>query len=49
KWFGGAAYYKETPIVRAWLGALSYVLGAEGTENMMRLIIARRLIGREYV
>ncbi|MCS7094522.1 MAG: acyl-CoA/acyl-ACP dehydrogenase [Thaumarchaeota archaeon] len=49
KWFGGAAYFKETPVLRAWLGALSYVLGAEGTENMMRLIIARRLIGRDYV
>ncbi|MCS7118230.1 MAG: acyl-CoA/acyl-ACP dehydrogenase [Thaumarchaeota archaeon] len=49
KWFGGAAYFKETPVLRAWLGALSYVLGAEGTENMLRLIIARRLIGREYV
>jgi acyl-CoA dehydrogenase len=35
--------------MRAWLGALSYVMGAEGTENIMRLIIARTLIGRDLV
>jgi acyl-CoA dehydrogenase len=49
KWYGGAAYYKELPIFRAWLGAFSYVVGAEGTENMMRLIIARETLGKEYV
>jgi len=49
KWFGGAAYFKETPIFRAWLAAFSYVVGAEGTENILRLIIAREVLGREYV
>ncbi len=49
KIFGGASYYKETPIFRAWLAAFSYVVGAEGAENILRLIIARELIGREYV
>ncbi|MEM3096516.1 MAG: acyl-CoA dehydrogenase family protein [Nitrososphaerota archaeon] len=49
KWFGGASYFKETPIFRAWLAAFSYVVGAEGAENIMRLIIARELLGREYV
>jgi len=49
KWFGGAAYFKETPIFRAWLAAFSYVVGAEGTENIMRYIIGRELLGREYV
>ncbi len=49
KWFGGASYFKELPIFRAWLAAFSYVVGAEGTENMMRLIIARETLGREYV
>jgi acyl-CoA dehydrogenase len=47
KWFGGVSYYKETPIARALLGALSYYVGAEGTQNVMRLIVARNLIGRE--
>ena len=49
KWFGGASYFKETPIFRAWLAAFSYVVGAEGAENIMRLIIAREILGREYV
>ncbi|MEM1943116.1 MAG: acyl-CoA dehydrogenase family protein [Candidatus Caldarchaeum sp.] len=46
---GGAAYFKETPIYRAWLAAFSYVVGAEGAENILRLIVAREVIGREYV
>ncbi|MEM4190160.1 MAG: acyl-CoA dehydrogenase, partial [Candidatus Caldarchaeum sp.] len=46
---GGASYFKETPIFRAWLAAFSYVVGAEGAENILRLIVARELIGREYV
>jgi acyl-CoA dehydrogenase len=49
KIYGGAAYYKETPIFRAWLAAFSYVIGAEGAENILKLIVAREVIGREYV
>lgn len=47
KWFGGMSYFRETPIARALLGILSYYVGAEGTQNVMRLIIARELIGKE--
>ncbi|WP_069807951.1 acyl-CoA dehydrogenase family protein [Vulcanisaeta thermophila] len=47
KWFGGMSYFRETPIARALLGILSYYVGAEGTQNIMRLIIARQVIGRE--
>jgi len=49
KWFGGAAYFKEVPIFRAWLAAFSYVIGAEGTENVMKYIIARGVLGKDYV
>ncbi|MEM4407508.1 MAG: acyl-CoA dehydrogenase family protein, partial [Candidatus Caldarchaeum sp.] len=49
KIYGGASYFKETPIFRAWLAAFSYVVGAEGAENILRIIVARELIGREYV
>ncbi len=49
KWFGGASYFKETNVARALLGALSYYVGAEGAENIMKLIIARNVVGREYV
>lgn len=49
KWFGGASYFKETNIARALLGILSYYVGAEGAENILKLIIARNIIGREFV
>ncbi|MFB6490136.1 MAG: acyl-CoA dehydrogenase family protein [Thermoproteus sp. AZ2] len=49
KWFGGASYFKETNVARVLLGALSYYVGAEGAENIMKLIIARGVIGKEYV
>ncbi len=47
KWFGGVSYFKETPVTRAFLGALSYYVGAEGAQSILRLIVARNLIGRE--
>jgi len=49
KWYGAYAYTKEAPIYRAWLGLFSYVIGAEGAQNVMRYIIARDLLGSEYV
>ncbi|MCS7386703.1 MAG: acyl-CoA/acyl-ACP dehydrogenase [archaeon GB-1867-005] len=49
KWHGAFAYTKECPVYRAWLGLFSYVIGAEGAQNIMRYIIARDTIGSEYV
>ncbi len=49
KWHGAFAYTKECPVYRAWLGLFSYVIGAEGAQNIMRYIIARDLIGSKYV
>ncbi|MEZ0319244.1 MAG: acyl-CoA dehydrogenase, partial [Pyrobaculum sp.] len=49
KWLGGASYFKETNVARSLLGILSYYVGAEGAENIMKLIIARNVIGREFV
>ncbi|MFP3280171.1 MAG: acyl-CoA dehydrogenase family protein [Vulcanisaeta sp.] len=49
KWYGAYAYTKESPIHRAWLGLFSYTIGAEGAQNIMRYIIARDLIGSEYM
>lgn len=49
KLYGAYAYYKDCPVYRGWLGTFSYLSGAEGAQNIMRLIIARDLIGREYV
>lgn len=47
KWFGAYGYTKESNIYRGWLGTFSYVIGAEGAQNIMRIIIARDVMGRE--
>ena len=48
-WFGAAAYSKEFPIEMGIRGVRSYSIGAEGTMNIQRLIIARELLGSEYM
>ncbi len=47
KWFGAYAYTKECNVYRGWLGTFSYVIGAEGAQNIMRIIIARDIMGKE--
>ncbi len=49
KTLGGISFVKETNIYRGLLGSLSYLVGAEGAQNIMRYIVARDLIGRDYV
>jgi len=49
KWHGAYAYMRESNIYRGWLGVTSYVIGAEGAQNIMRYIIARDTVGREYL
>ena len=49
KWFGAYGYMKDSHFFRGWLGTFSYVIGAEGAQNIMRYIIARDVLGREYV
>ena len=46
--FGGYGYTKEYPIEMGIRGVRSYSIGAEGGMNIMRMIIARELIGGEY-
>ena len=49
KTYGALAYTEEANVFRNFLGVLSYLVGAEGSQNIMRYIVARELIGREYV
>jgi len=49
KTYGGYSYTEEANVFRNLLGVLSYLVGAEGSQNIMRYIVARELIGREYV
>ena len=46
---GAFGYTKESPLEMAMRGAMSYVAGAEGAANIMKLIIARDAFGREFV
>jgi acyl-CoA dehydrogenase len=48
-WFGAAAYSKEYPIEMGIRGVRSYSIGAEGTVNIQKLIIARELLGSEFM
>jgi acyl-CoA dehydrogenase len=47
-WLGAMGYSKEYPIEMGIRGVRSYSIGAEGGMNIMRMIIARELIGNEY-
>jgi acyl-CoA dehydrogenase len=48
-WFGAMAYTKECPVEMGIRGIRSYSIGAEGTMNIMRLIIARELLGADFL
>lgn len=48
-WFGAAGYSKEFPIEMGIRGVRSYSIGAEGTVNIMKLIIAREILGPEFL
>jgi acyl-CoA dehydrogenase len=49
RWHGAISYTKEHPVHRALLGLTSYVIGAEGAQNVMKHIVARDLLGSEFV
>jgi acyl-CoA dehydrogenase len=48
-WFGAMAYTKECPVEMAIRAIRSYSIGAEGSINIMRMIIARELLGKEFL
>ena len=48
-WMGAWGYTKECPLEMGLRGVMSYNIGAEGTTNIQRIIIARELLGREYI
>ena len=48
-WFGAMAYTKECPVEMAIRAIRSYSIGAEGAVNIMRMIIARELLGQEFL
>ncbi len=48
-WHGALSYTNETMLEMAMRGILSYVVGAEGALNIMRLILVREMLGPEYL
>ncbi|NIW16650.1 acyl-CoA dehydrogenase [Candidatus Bathyarchaeota archaeon] len=48
-WFGAAGYTKDHLLEAAWRGVMSYVVGAEGGKNIQKLVVARELLGKEYI
>jgi acyl-CoA dehydrogenase len=48
-WFGAIGYTKEYPIEMGIRGIRSYSIGAEGTMNVMKIIIGRELLGKDFL
>jgi len=48
-WFGAAGYTKEAGLDLAFRGTMSYLVGAEGGLNIMRIILGRELLGKEFI
>ncbi|HEX8947511.1 MAG TPA: acyl-CoA dehydrogenase family protein, partial [Dissulfurispiraceae bacterium] len=45
-WHGAYGYTKEAGLERGLRGVTSYIAGAEGAQNIMRLIISREVLGK---
>ncbi len=48
-WFGASGYTKEVGLERGLRGVMSYMVGAEGGLNVMRMILGRELLGKEFL
>lgn len=44
RWHGALSFVKEHPVHRVFLGLLSYVIGAEGAQNVMKSVLSRELL-----
>jgi acyl-CoA dehydrogenase len=48
-WLGAWGYTKECPLEMGLRGIMSYCVGAEGAKNIQRIVIARELLGKEFI
>jgi acyl-CoA dehydrogenase len=48
-WFGAAGYTKDVGLELGLRGVMSYLVGAEGGLNVMRIILGRELLGKEFL
>ena len=47
-WHGAYGYTKEAGLEKGLRGVASYIMGAEGAQNIMKIIISRELLGKEF-
>lgn len=48
-WFGASGYTKDVGLELGFRGIMSYMVGAEGGLNIMRIILGRELLGKDFV
>jgi acyl-CoA dehydrogenase len=48
-WLGAWGYTRECPLEMGLRGIMSYCVGAEGATNIQRTVIARELLGRDFI
>jgi acyl-CoA dehydrogenase len=48
-WYGAAGYTKDVGLELGLRGVTSYLVGAEGGLNIMRIILGRELLGKEFL
>jgi len=48
-WHGATGYTKDAGLELGFRGVTSYLVGAEGGLNIMRIILGRELLGKEFV
>lgn len=48
-WYGASGYTKEVGLELGLRGIMSYMVGAEGGLNIMRIILGRELLGPEFL
>ena len=48
-WLGAYGYTKECPLEMGLRGIFSYCIGAEGALNIQRTVIARELLGKDFI
>jgi acyl-CoA dehydrogenase len=49
QWYGAAGYSRDYELEMGLRGVLSYNVGAEGALHIMRIILGRELLGKEFV
>ena len=48
-WHGAISYTKDLPLEAGLRGVFSWLAGADGALNIMKIIIARELLGKDYL